>query len=162
MNISPAFLDRVHQRGQSGVSLMEVLVGVAVMVPLTLTSAMGLMVAVGASQTARTQQELQIALSTATENLKAMPYLECGSAEKYQDLYRSWVAPIAAKVVDGTQTTLPDITTVSYWEQASGTYQAGCKHDDGAQRLTVTVRADEQEATGTIVKRDGAASVRGS
>lgn len=140
---------------------MEVLVGIAVMVPLTLSSAMGLMVTVGASQTARTQQELQIALSTATENLKAMPYLECGSPEKYQELYRSWVSPIAAKVVDGTQTTDPAIEAVSYWEQADGTYRAKCTQDDGAQRLTVTVRSDDQAATGTIVKRDGAASVKG-
>jgi hypothetical protein len=140
---------------------MEVLVGVAVMVPLTLTSAMGLMVAMNASQAARTEQELQIALSTATENLKVMPYLECGSAEKYQELYRSWVTPIAAKVVDGTQTTEPGIDVVTYWEQSSGNYRSGCKHDDGAQRLTVTVRSGDHEATGTIVKRDGAASVRG-
>ena len=141
---------------------MEVLVGVAVMVPLTLTSAMGMMIAVKASETARTQQELQIALSTATENVKAMPYLECGTPEQYQELYRSWVAPIAAKVIDGTQTTDPEIPAVVYWEQSSGGYAASCKDDDGAQRLTVTVRSSDLEATGTIVKRDGAASVRGS
>lgn len=140
---------------------MEVLVGIAVMIPLTLSSAMGLMVTVGASQTARTQQELQIALSTATENLKAMPYLECGSPEKYEELYRSWVTPIAAKVVDGTQTADPEIVSVSYWEQADGTYGTKCTQDDGAQRVTVTVRSDDRSATGTIVKRDGAASVKG-
>jgi Tfp pilus assembly protein PilV len=161
VNVPPALSQRVRQRGQSGVSLMEVLVGIAVMIPLTLSSAMGLMVTVGASQTARTEQELQIALSTATENLKAMPYLECGSPEKYQELYRSWVTPIAAKVVDGAQTTEPKIGSVSYWEQAKGEYRSACTQDDGAQRLTVTVQSDDQEATGTIVKRDGAASVRG-
>lgn len=143
-------------------SLVEVIVGMAVMIPLTLMSATGLMVALSTSQAARTQQDLQIALSTATENAKAMPYLECGTAEQYHELYRSWVAPIAAKVIDGTQTTEPDIEAVAYWEQASGAYGAACTQDDGAQRLTVTVRAGDRQQTGTIVKRDGAASVRGS
>jgi type II secretory pathway pseudopilin PulG len=162
VNILLALSERVAQRGQSGVSLVEVLVGVAVMAPLTLASATGLMIAVTSSENARTQQELQIALSTATENVKAMPYLECGTASAYQELYRSWVTPIAAKVIDGTQTTAPDLIAVSYWQQATGTYQGTCKQDDGAQRFRVTVRAGDQEATGTIVKRDGAASVRGS
>lgn len=162
MNIRSAFRERSNRRGQSGVSLIEVLVGVLVMMPLTLTAAMGLMVTVSASDTAETQQELQIALTTATENIKAMPYLECGSAKQYLELYRTWVPPLAARVVDGVQTTEPEILEVAYWNRAKAAYTDGCGNDDGAQRLTVTVRSGDSSATGTIVKRDEGASVKGS
>lgn len=141
-------------------SLIEVLVGMAIMMPLTLAAATGLMVTVTASDSAQTHQELEIALTTATENLKAMPYLECGTAEQYAALYRTWVPPLAPGVVDGVQTTSPEISAVEYWSRTKAGYTGACA-DDGAQRFTVTVSAEGATATGTVVKRNEAASVRG-
>jgi ABC-type phosphate transport system substrate-binding protein len=141
---------------------MEVLIGVAVMMPMTLAAAMGLMTAVSASANARTAQELQIALTTATENVKAMPYVECADAEQYQKLYSTWVQPLAAKVVDGVQTTEPEVLAVAHWQREKGVYTDSCSEDDGAQRVEVSVSVGDQSASGTVVKRNDAASVRGS
>ncbi len=133
-----------------------------VMMPLTLAAAMGLMTATTASASARTNQELQIALSTATENLKAMPYISCAGPDDYEELYTLWVQPIAARVVDGAQTTAPVVEQVAHLDRNKGTYVEKCASDDAAQRIVVTVSADGRSATGTVVKRDAAASVRGN
>jgi len=153
---------RWHRRGQSGSSLIEVLIGVLVMMPLTLAAAMGLMTATTASASARTNQELQIALSTATENVKAMPYVECAGTDDYQQLYADWVQPLAARVIDGTQTANPVIERVDHYDRNKGTYDQKCSKDDAAQRVTVTVNAEGRSATGTVVKRDDAASAQGN
>lgn len=136
------------------------LIGVLVMMPLTLAAAMGLMTATSASASARSNQELQIALSTATENVKAMPYVECASTEDYQELYADWVQPLAARVVQGTQTTDPVIERVDHFDRSTGSYGQKCSKDDAAQRIVVAVQADGHSATGTVVKRDDAASAQ--
>lgn len=141
---------------------MEVLVGVLVMMPLTLTAAMGLMVSVEASESAEHRQELEIALTSATENLKALPYLPCASPEDYAKAYRAWVQPLSAKVIESTQTALPLIESVAYWHRGKVAYIDSCPNDDGAQRLTVTIADDGRSVTGTVVKRNGTASVQDS
>ena len=74
----------VARRGQSGVTLIEVLIAMAVMVPLTLSSAMGIMTAVRASDQAEQRQELNVALTNATESIRALPYVPCASTEDLQ------------------------------------------------------------------------------
>jgi Tfp pilus assembly protein PilV len=143
-------------------SLMEVLVGVLVMMPLTLSAALGMLTATGTSAATEQRQKLEIALTTATENLKEMPYLPCANGAEYQKAYAAWNEPLAAKVADGAQTAAPAIDPVEYWSRAKGTYQAKCSQDDGAQRLTITVANGDRMATGTIVKRNPSARVGNS
>jgi Tfp pilus assembly protein PilV len=153
---------RRARRGESGASLIEVLIGLGVMMPMTLAAAMGMLTATQASAATEQRQELQIALTTATENLKELPYLPCATGEEYQKAYAAWNEPLAAKVIDGAQTAAPAIDPVEYWSRAKAAYQAKCSQDDGAQRLTVTVTNGDRMATGTIVKRNPSARVGNS
>jgi hypothetical protein len=154
---------RATRRGQSGVSLLEVLIGAAVSVPLTLAAAMGLMVATRSSDAAETRQELEIALASASEDLKVIPYLPCGTVDDYRDAYRDWLEPLGDPVSATSGSTTAVVTAVSYWNRAKDGYVEACKGgDDGAQRLEVTVVANGTSATGTLVKRDGNARVGNS
>lgn len=148
---------RRARRGQSGVSLLEVLIATAVMGPLTLASVIGLQVQITSSASAQQSQELQVALTTATENLKAMPYLRCGTAEEYQKLYASWSEPLEASVRPDQLPPRPEIASVQYWQQGKSAYTPNCGDDGGAQQLVVVVAQDDEELTGSVVKRDASA-----
>lgn len=155
-------VDRLGRRGQSGVSLVEVLVGVAVMVPLTLASVTGLMVGIKVSAATEEAQRLEAVLATTTEDLKSVPYLPCGTAAEYQDLYEQWAAPLSKELIGDAGAPSPKITAVAYWNRNKATYTASCSGDDGAQRLIVTISGDDRDATGSVVKRDAVARVGSS
>lgn len=154
---------RSEHRGQAGVSLLEVLIGAAVSVPLTLAAAMGLLVATRSSDAAETRQELEVALASASEDLKVVPYLPCGTTDDYQQEYRDWLEPLGEPVAATSGTPTAVVSAIAYWDRAKDAYVSGCKGgDDGAQRLEVTVIARGVSATGTVVKRDGTARVGNS
>ncbi len=162
-SLSSCVRRRRNRRGQAGVSLLEVLIGAAVSVPLTLAAAMGLMVATRSSDAAETRQELEVALASATEDLKVVPYLPCGTTEDYQDEYRAWLEPLGEPVAATSGSPTAVVSEVSYWDRAKDAYVTTCKGgDDGAQRLEVTVISRGATATGTVVKRDGTARVGNS
>ncbi len=143
-------------------SLVEVLVGIAVMMPLTLAAASGLMLAVETSSSTEQRQELEVALSTTTEDLKALPYLQCGSAEEYQQLYRSWSEPLAATLVADQAAPSPTIAQVQYWNRGKDAYTDSCGGDDGAQRIVVRFSDGAVTVNGSVVKRDPSARVGNS
>lgn len=143
-------------------SLVEVLVGIAVMVPLTLTAMTGMLIAVETSSSTEVRQELEVGLATATEDLKTLPYLQCGSVEEYQKLYQSWSEPLAAAVRAEEQPAPPAITSVEYWNRGKDAYTDSCGGDDGAQRIVVTVSNGQEQVTGSVVKRDESARVGNS
>ena len=149
-------------RGQSGVSLVEVLVGIAVMIPLTIAAVTGLMLTVTTSSANEVRQELEVRLSTATEDLKALPYLDCGSAEEYQELYSTWSAPLETSLMPSEQPSTPVIESVQYWNRGKDAYTGSCGGDDGAQQLTVTLVDQGVIVSGSVVKRDADARVGNS
>ena len=149
-------------RGQAGVSLIEVLVGIVVMIPLTLASISGLMTAVDASDTTERQQRLELALSSATEDLKALPYLACGLPDQYDELYEQWLEPLTSELLPSEQLPVAEVVAVDYWSRTKDGFLDGCSGDDGAQRLTVQVEEDGDVLSGTIVTRDPAARVGAS
>ena len=149
-------------RGQGGVSLIEVLVGIVVMIPLTLASISGLMTAVDASDTTERQQRLELALSSATEDLKALPYLACGLPDQYDELYEQWLEPLTYELLPSEQLPVAEVVAVDYWSRTKDGFLDGCSGDDGAQRLTVQVEEDGDVLSGTIVTRDPAARVGAS
>ena len=149
-------------RGQGGVSLIEVLVGIVVMIPLTLASISGLMTAVDASDTTERQQRLELALSSATEDLKALPYLACGLPDQYDELYEQWLEPLTSELLPSEQLPVAEVVAVDYWSRTKDGFLDGCSGDDGAQRLTVQVEEDGDVLSGTIVTRDPAARVGAS
>lgn len=149
-------------RGQGGVSLIEVLVGIVVMVPLTLASVSGLMTAVDASDATERQQRLELALSSATEDLKALPYLACGLPDQYDELYEQWLEPLTSKLLPSEQLPVAEVVAVDYWSRTKDGFLDSCSGDDGAQRMTVQVEEDGDVLSGTIVTRDPAARVGAS
>lgn len=151
-----------EQRGQSGVSLLEVLVGVGVMVPLTFASVMGLQLEMKTSSSTQRRQKLEVALTAATEDLKSLPYLSCGTAAEYQKVYDSWDGSLGTELRKDQRPAAPKITFVHYWQHGKDAFVPSCGGDDGAQRLEVTVTDGDVEATGTVVKRDENARVGNS
>lgn len=149
-------------RGQRGAGLIEVLIACAVMAPLILAAAMGLLTGIRASANAELAQRVGVAVTTATENLKAMPYLPCASAEEYQTAYTEWLGERTPKVLDEHQLPEPRIREVTYWDEASASYTPKCSRDGGAQRFTVSVTIDGRTTEANIVTRDPAPSVTGS
>ncbi len=149
-------------RGQAGVSLIEVLVGIAVMVPLTLASLSGMMVQIRVSADAEQTQQLEVDLSAAAEDLRAMTYLPCGGADEYQKAYEVWKEPLAAKVAEVNAPAEVRIARVEHWNAQKSAYLSECAGDDGAQRLTIEVVGSRQDATGTVVKRNSDVRKAGS
>lgn len=139
-------------RGQAGVSLIEVLIGIGVMMPMTLAAVTGLLLAVETSAAAEQRQELEVALTEATENVRSMPYLPCATPEEYQKVYTLWSEPLAAKVTDPSAG--PTVTSVSYLHRGKHVYIPECTGDEAAQRIVVRVSAGDAEVTGSVVKRD--------
>ncbi len=145
------------KRGQSGFSLIEILVGIMVMVPLTLASVSGALLQIHLSARSHQTQALEARLTSVTEDLSAVPFLSCGDAGKYQDLLRSWDDELATKVVSKGVEPVAKIDSVEYWNGPSAAFSPKCDGRDAAQRLTVTVIGTEGvTATGTVVKRDDA------
>lgn len=152
-------------RGQSGGGLVEVLVALAVMAPLVLGAATGLLTAVRASAGAQQEQQLQVELTNATELVRELPYEPCSTAEQLQQRYTERHAPVAAasrpdRTVPGRADRsvgelTPLITDVDYWSTAAGRYLDRCTPDEGAQRVTVTMSDRGRQVTGTVVVRLG-------
>jgi type II secretory pathway pseudopilin PulG len=141
-------------RGQAGVSLIEVLIGIGVMMPMTLAAVTGLLLAVETSAAAEQRQQLEVALTEATENVRSMPYLPCATAEEYQKVYALWSEPLAAKVQDPAR---PTISSVSHLHREKPVYTPDCSGDEVAQLVVVSVSAGDTEVTGSVVKRDSGA-----
>jgi type II secretory pathway pseudopilin PulG len=140
-----------------------VLVATAVAVPLTLAAAMGLLTSIRASEQAAERQELNVALTNATETLRTLPYLPCGTAEAYQQLWWDGERPrVDEPMASGAQPSAPSIESVRYWNEAKGTWVEGCEDDGGAQQVVLTVISDRLgTATGSVVLHQDATSGAG-
>lgn len=140
----------VAGRSQSGASLLEVLIAIAVVVPVTLAGATGLLTAVRTSAADEARQELEVALSTATERLKATPYVPCASPDDYGRVVSEPAPGVAAAVLD-----------VQHWQSGRGEFTDRCTRDGGVQRIEVDVTDGERVRSGWIVVRDPSATAGG-
>ncbi|MDQ2678982.1 MAG: hypothetical protein M3Y51_09585 [Actinomycetota bacterium] len=140
-------------RGQRGAGLIEVLIASAVMTPLILAAALGLMTGMRASASAATTQRIGVALTTATENVKAMPYLPCGTPDEYRESYERWLSEHPPTIVEAQRSPEPRFVEVTYWDERSASYTPECAEDGGAQRITVAVAVDRTAREATIVTR---------
>lgn len=169
--------------GQAGVSLLEVLLGIAIAVPLTLSSVLGMLLAIRTSDAVETQQRMELALSSAAEDLKALPYVTCGTAEDYAELHAKWsesatdvddpaakVELTSAKPATATKSAtamtkspgavaLPavNVSSVRFWQGGSD-FSERCDSDRGAQQLVLSVQSKGRTLTATVVVRDPAAT----
>mgnify|MGYP000523486746 CR=1 FL=1 len=88
---------------------MEVLVGIAVMVPLTLASVSGLLLGMKVSSSTQTDQRMETELTAATEDLAATPYLICGTAGEYQQMLEAWSGKLGVERTPQEQARRPDV-----------------------------------------------------
>lgn len=149
-----------RQRGQAGVTLVEVLVMIGVVVPVILAATYGMFTAVSTGSGAETQSRLEALLSERTEELKSGSYIACGTPDDYT---QSLSAP--------APTTSTQVINVRYWSQETASFvdlksceksgesdgdgtPGGSGVDGGAQQLTVSVTLAGESLVGVIVSRD--------
>jgi Tfp pilus assembly protein PilV len=153
-----------RHRGQTGTSLVEVLVFVFVVVPVVLTGAAGLLTAMRTSEQAEERQQMETALSSYGESLRVMPYRNCATAAAYSAEHAAWPGrwtPPATEVAPGGLS----VVGVEYWDQATRSFVSTCTADGGAQRLTLQVVPagnPDGAVTGLVVKRDPAGAPAGT
>lgn len=140
-----------RRSGQGGFSLVEVLVAVALMVPVILSATLGLFTAVASSQLTERTQLLETAIASYGESLRNLPtYPDCGTPAQWNDAYDSWADRWTS---DDPRTTVR-VTGVRYWNQATATYVDTCTVDGGAQQLALTASRDGDDLVGYVVRRD--------
>jgi prepilin-type N-terminal cleavage/methylation domain-containing protein len=139
-----------HARdAQSGYTLIEVVIAVALsgLVILSLATAMLTIVRTNALSSER--QRVDAAMTSFSESVQASPYLPCADHADYTDSFfgtwtDSWTVP------DGA---LATIDRVDYWDAASSSYVDGCSDQAAAHRLTLSVSWGELTRNAQIVKR---------
>ncbi len=137
-------------RSQRGVSLVEVLVVIAVIVPVILAATLGLLTSARLATNTKTSQELNAAGASFAESLKNVAYVDCASTTDYDGTTGLWEPPPDSDIVI-------DILAVEYWDQASADYASTCTSDAGGQLITIELTVLEGEAQISVVKRDPAA-----
>lgn len=158
--------ERLHasRRGDSGFSLIEVLLALGLATLVVMGLAAGFLTTISASDAASSRQRREAALTSFSESLKALPYVECtaagADADGYMAAYEaglgsgsSWQPSADADVSD------LDVVDVTYWTPAgsgpsAGTFSDACgPTDHGAQRLTVSLKVQGEPVQGQVVLR---------
>lgn len=152
--MSPAPRARYRHRGQSGVSLVEVLVVLGVITPLVLAASSGLFTTVNVSAQSQFRQELEAGFTSATASLAAMPYVPCASAQELTDAYDAWPGRWTPDPGSDLQEAELSVVAVEYWDQPAVTFGGACSPDGGAQLLQVELVDPRGTVSGTMVKRD--------
>ncbi len=140
---------KTDRRGQSGVSLIEVLVVVGVLVPVILAASLGLLTSVKLSESTKVSQNLNAASASYAESLKEIPYLNCAVEADYQGDAGLWTPPAGSNITT-------EITGVEYWDQASDAYVSSCSGDQGAQQISMHLTDADGETDLSVVKRNPA------
>lgn len=138
---------------------------VAVMAPMVLGAAAGMMTTIRASAGAQAEQRLQLGLTNATEAVRETVYEPCTTAERLQSRLPDF-APVDPAPVDlagglepfGTPVHSigllePRVERIAYWNTAAGGFVDRCDTDEGSQLVTVSVSDGDRVATGEIVVR---------
>ncbi|MGI9576935.1 MAG: type IV pilus modification PilV family protein [Microthrixaceae bacterium] len=108
------------RRGQSGFTLLEAIVGMGLISTVIIALAAGLLTSIRSSDSARSTQELDAALSAFAEDLKSAPPPDCG---------------IVSATVQGFEAST---ATPQSWDAANGRW-SGCDDSARPMRLDITV-----------------------
>lgn len=139
-------------RGQDGASLVEVLVVIAVLIPIVLAATLGLLTTARLATSTKVSQELNAAAASLAESLKEVAYVACAEPGDYDGVAGLWEPPADSSISI-------DVQTVEYWDQSSADYVSSCPPgDDGAQLITVELTDLDGDTQLSVVKRDPAAS----
>ncbi len=140
---------------QQGASLIEVLISVVLVGVVILGLAAGMLTLIGTSTSTSERQQIQLALGSFTESLKAGAYETCTSNSAvatpatYQAAYDAW--PSKWTPPQGSMTS--GITRVEYWDSQLAEFVDSCPNagDQGTQRLTVQVDWQGRSGTAQVV-----------
>ena len=140
---------------QQGASLVEVLMSVVLVGVVILGLAAGMLTLIGTSTSTSERQQIQLALGSFTESLKAGAYETCTSNSAvatpatYQAAYDAW--PSKWTPPQGSMTS--GITRVEYWDSQQAEFVDSCPNagDQGTQRLTVQVDWQGRSGTAQVV-----------
>ena len=148
--------NRARSHGsQQGASLIEVLISVVLVGVVILGLAAGMLTLIGTSTSTSERQQIQLALGSFTESLKAGAYETCTSNSAvatpatYQAAYDAW--PSKWTPPQGSMTS--GITRVEYWDSQLAEFVDSCPNagDQGTQRLTVQVDWQGRSGTAQVV-----------
>ena len=145
---------RTRHRGASGFSLLEVLIVVAVVLPLVIAAAQGLLVTARSSATNEERQRLETALTSYAEALKLVGYIDCADAAGYNAAYPSdpnqWEPPA------GSGIQLEVVGDVRTWDPDTEEFGTGpCTAPDrGVQQLELEVSRNGMTVSGWTTKRN--------
>lgn len=139
---------------QGGFSLIEILICIVLIGTVIMALAAGMLTMVRTTGVTTQRQQIQFALASYTESLKAGPYLTCTpnvaapTPASYETKFATW-APMWAPDRPGMTAR---ILNVEYWSESagpSGGFVTTCPAtgDQATQRLTVQV--DYRTRTGT-------------
>lgn len=120
----------------AGFSLVETLIGVAILGLGVVTVVGGMMTSITVSDLDRRQAEGQTALRAYAEAVAGDTYTGCASSY-----------PAAAFSAPSGWTAA---MTVAYWSTATSTFAATCGTDSGLQRVTLTVTATDGRGTESL------------
>ncbi len=141
-------LGRPLTTDQRGVSLVEVLVVIAVIIPVILAATLGLLTSARLATSTKTSQELNAAAASFAESLKDVAYVDCASPSDYDGATGLWEPPVDALMT-------VDLLDVTYWNPATSTYETICPSPDGgAQMITIELTVLEGDSQLSVVKRD--------
>lgn len=137
-----------HPVGQSGVSLIETLIAVALSGLVILALAGGFLTLARANAANTAQQAADRAAGNYAESLKSAPYLPCDPANPtaepdYTAAAGVWTPPAGFSV---------GVVDVEFWD--GGSFVTDCPAADGSlQRLTIAATGPDSERSAQIVKR---------
>jgi len=128
---------------------MEVLIVVAVAIPVILAAAAGLLTTMRLSSGTQQGQQAESQVTAFAESVKQIAYVPCADVTDYDGDAELWTPPTGVTV---------ELVDVRYWDQATRDYTsascAGPTDDQGAQLITVRAGTHERSSTLDVVKRD--------
>lgn len=137
----------LKSRGRGGYTLVETLVGVAVLSLLFSGVATGIMTMIRTSASANSNQRAETLLVSFSEVLKQLDYIVCATPDAYNAAFTAYEndQPAASRLVsDGAAASVVSV-------------DSGCsptEGDTGQQLLNVEARVNGATAFGQVVKRD--------
>jgi prepilin-type N-terminal cleavage/methylation domain-containing protein len=142
---------------QTGATLVEVLIALALVGILVLALASGMLTLIKTSAETTKQQQIELALGSFTESLKSGPYTECAVPLESDGQYpnAAWIPPPSMTA---------SVVKIEYWDPMIedfadpmiGDFDEDCSDgDQGTQRLTVQVKFQGHFSCAQVVKADG-------
>ncbi len=148
-----ACVRRSRVRAQSGATLIEIIVVMAVAIPVILAAAAGLLTTMRLSSATEQQQQAEAQATAFAESVKQIPYVPCADVTDYETSSELWAPPTGVTV---------EFVDVAYWSQPDRDYTSttcsAAADDEGAQLITVRAITDERSTRLEVVKRDPDAS----